>query len=590
MNLVWTRSRVLCVAVLVMLAALVPGGGRGINNVSEARFANPDSYYKLVLLEDHEPQKGLHFVARDNAPFGNWVHWSLPHSWTVWQLHHALTFAGLSQREALRWAGASVTTLSMLLLAMLVALAVASSASHRAALVSTMTLATSIPLLSYGRIDQVTHHIFMLVPVAAAAACFFRDQKPYLQWWPDAFGGAMLGLALWISPEMMSLVCGMAAVRAAIRLESGRRSPSLIPVALGMLAVVTLGWVIDPPPPGYGAWALDHISLSWLLLAAMLAGLLLLTEALAAGGWSLWRVIPTLMLATTISSALWLTLVPGALRGPAGLIPEELKSLWWDHIKELQSVNEPYQWVAYLAMPLIASVLAGVAAFRTRRLWLALLALMALLSGLLGFWHLRMGAAAGLVAALTLGTSLTRFPIFVDGIADSALSAKDQVVGLVLTLLPVLQLLTVLGLLTVESSPSRSRDCQPSNIAPALNALPPATILAPVFSAPELLYFTHHRTVAGPYHHNVSGILDVYRAWSDTEGSRAKVIIENRGIDYVLVCRRIQRQLVGAADAPSLATRTIDGRTPEWLTPVPLGAGADSQWRLYRVVTGHTAR
>ena len=589
MRFVWTRNRILLVALLVMGVVLARGAvSIGLDAVADARLPNPDSFYKLVLLDDHDPQQGFHFIARDNAPDGNWVHWSLPHSWSVWQLHRPLGALGLTQRQALLWAGVGITMLSMLLLSALVALAVFNHASQRAAIVAMLTLATSVPLLSYGRIDQITHHIFMLVPVAAAAACFFRGHGLHRPAWLDGLGGALLGMALWISPETMPLVVGVAAIRAAQRLESSSGlqglGQGLIPVAIGLVAMVAIGWIVDPPPPGYSTWALDHISLAWLSFAVVLALLLGLAEVLAVHRWPLSRSLAMLVVATVVAAAVWLWGVPGALQGPTGLVPTEMKLMWWDHIKELQSAHAPYQWAAYLMMPLVAAAVTGFAAWKTRRLSLALLALMSLVYGVLGVWHLRMGAAAALVAALALGLGLTQFRIFAHGVADATLTLREQWVGFIFTLLPVLQLVLVVGLLLLEEEEKQPIDCSLSSIAPAMNALPPATILVPVFSAPELLYFTHHRTIAGPYHHNVDGILDVYRAWADADGEHAMAVIKRRGVRYVLGCTGIQRQLRGTDEAPSLASRVAEGLPPNWLEAMPWADGIDTEWRLYRVV------
>ena len=192
------------------------------------------------------------------------------------------------------------------------------------------------------------------------------------------------------------------------------------------------------------------------------------------------------------------------------------------------------------------------------------------------------------VAALTLGLGLTQFRIFVNGVVDASLALREQMAGLALILLPVLQMLLVLGLLFWQGTeaPAERPECALPAIAPALNRLPPATVLVPVFDAPELLYLTHHRSVAGPYHHNVQGILDVYRAWSDDDAAaaRAKAIVERRGIDYLLGCSRIQPALRGTEAAPSLAARVRDGDVPDWLVPVAWDDDPATDWRLYRVV------
>lgn len=583
MTFPWTRTRILLVALLAMVVVLARSSfDIGFDAVSEARLPNPDSFYKLVLLEDHDPQVGFHFVARDNAPDGNWVHWSLPHSWTVWQLHRPLAFAGLSQRQALLWAGVSVTLASVMLLAMLVALAVAQHGSKRAALVSILTVATSLPLMAYGRIDQITHHIFMLVPVAGAAACFFTPATCRGHW-PDLLGGLLLGLALWISPETMPLVAGLAALRAVLRLEHGD-SPSLIPVAVGLLATMLLGWAIDPPPPTYAAWALDHISLAWLAFAALLAMLLGVGEGLARYQVTLRRAL-LVMAGTSVAAGLgWLLLVPHALHGPIGLIPDELRSLWWDQISELKSADTPAQFVAYFGMPLAAALVAAFAAWRIRSVTLTLLALMTLTYAVLGVWHVRMGAAAALVAALAVGLGVARLRIFTDDVDDTTLTAGEQAIGLFLTLLPVLLLCTVLGLTLLADKEARRIECPLASVSEALNQLPPATVLAPVFRGPELLYHSHHRTIAGPYHHNVDGILDVYRAWLDTGDTKALTIIERREVEYVLGCTDIQAQLRGNEAEPTLARRAAEGNVPDWLEPVQWAEGTETRWRLYRVV------
>ena len=51
--------------------------------------------------------------------------------------------------------------------------------------------------------------------------------------------------------------------------------------AIGLVVTTSLGWQIDPPPPGFTRWALDHISLAYVVLAALLA-VVLLRERLGA--------------------------------------------------------------------------------------------------------------------------------------------------------------------------------------------------------------------------------------------------------------------------------------------------------------------
>lgn len=566
-------------AALMMAVMLLRSGFDHFGTLAEAELPNPDSYYKLVLVQDHTEPSNFGFLPRDNAPDGLWAHWSLPHSWTLWQLHRLAVTFGATPRAALLWSGAALTAISMLLLSMLVAAAVLRSGTRRAAAVAALMLASSTAVLSYGRIDQITHHIFMLLPLAGAAACLLREDSGRLA--ASLTGGALLGLALWISPETMPFITGLIAIRASLRLQHPQSAP-LWPVAAALLAVALAGWRLDPPPPSFSRWALDHISLAWLLYAALIGALALLADHCVQRRLPLRTALPLLIAASAVAGGSWLLLVPGALAGPTSLVPAELIPLWWDRIVELQSASTPARFVAYTATPLCGALLAAYAAWRQRRLWLLLLAGMALSYGLLGAWHVRMAAAAAVIAAIAFGIGISRLRAFGELNAER-MPVREQIGAVLLTLAGPLQLGLTLALSLVMPDPTGPVQCSLRPVQKALSALPPATMLAPIFSGPELLYRTPHRIIAGPYHHNIEGILDNYRAWLDSEGEQARSIIERRRIGYVLACTQYQLQLRAQAPARSLAQRAADGDVPAWLTPVPWPHGVESNWRLYRV-------
>lgn len=575
-------SPVAAVLISVLLVAVVFAGQlwRRAPQLANAQLSNPDSYYKLVLLMDQTPQRGYGWIARDNAPEGSWLHWSRPHAATVWQLHHALRLAGWAKEPALRYAGGAVTMLSVLLVALFVAVALTRIAPQRAVMVSGLVLATSVPIHSYGRVIQITHHIFMLVPLTAAAACLL--QRPEVRRpWLDLCGGSLLGLALWISPETMPFVVGLSGVRLALRLQHPDSAP-LWPMALGMAGMTLWAWSTDPPPPGFGAWALDHISLAYIALVALLSGLLVLGDVCARRALPLARSVPTMLALGCAAAIAWLVMVPGASRGPAGLVPEELHYLFWDHVNELRSAHKPAEWVGYLAVPMAAAGLAGYGAYRQRSLWLCALALFALVYGLLGAWHVRMGAAASAAAALAFcaGAASLRG---MDQQNDGRLPAREWATALAVALLPHAQLVAYFTLSPAKASEPAVPICDLAPVAEALNRLPPSTVLTALSSGPELLYRSHHRVIAGPYHHNVSGMLDSFRAWRDSGEGRAEEILRRRDVGYVLGCINFQSALQGTGAERSLAQRVAAGDVPGWLVPVAWPSGIDTDWRLYRV-------
>ncbi|MFA5940832.1 MAG: hypothetical protein WC809_15860 [Sinimarinibacterium sp.] len=555
-----------------------------IPRLVDAELRNPDSYYKLVLLGGRAAGQEYSFVARDNVPDGNWVHWSKLHSATLWQLHRLWRLAGVDEKSALRYAGGALTFASMLALALFVALAVARVGTPRAVVVTALVLVSSASLRNYGYIIQITHHIFMLVPLAAAAACLLQRpgaRSPL----SDLCGGLLLGLSLWVSPETMPFVVGLAGVRTALRLQYPESAP-LWPLAIGLVITTALGWRIDPPPPGFTRWALDHISLAYVVLAGVLAAVLLVADVCAQQRLRLSRSLPAVAAAALAAAGLWMLAVPGALAGPVGLVPEELRSLFWDRILELQPARKPAQWVGYVLIPVCAAVVAAVAAWYRRSLWLAAMAAMALAYGALAAWHIRMGAIGAVAAALAwaAGAATLRG---MDAANDDRLSRRELAATLLVALLPCVLMVVQVALYRIDPPDSAQTDSPRCSLRPveaALNRLPPATVLAPLSNGPELLYRTHHRIVAGPYHHNVGGMLDSYHAWMDSGDDRAEEVVRRRGVEYVLGCVAIQRALRGRAGARTLAQRVMDGDVPAWLEPMDWPAGTETGWRLYRVL------
>ena len=540
LSLLRSRNGVFVLAILFMVIALLRSTYTQFGDVAAGQFPNPDSYYKLVLLEGYAQGNPINFNPRDNVPAGNWIHWSLPHSWTVWQLHKVFTLFGLDTQSALIWAGASLTLLSMLLLTALMAATVLSMGTYKATLATALLMASSLPLGSYGQLQQITHHIFMLVPIAGAALRVIRSlNTPSVA--RDTLGGMLAGLALWISPETMPLVVIMVVLRMAIRMqfpESGK----IWPMAAGLTGMILLAWLIDPPPPTFSAWSLDHISLAWLLFVCLTALVMLVADYVTTHDIGVPTSFAWVAITGITVGSIWLLLTPGATAGPSGLLPDELKEVWWNHIQELKPVNSPEEIIAWLTIPIIAGLLAIYLSWRQRLLWLFTLGVGALLYALLGGLHVRMGAASTLVSALAFGLTVSYFPVFAN--EDKQHSIKAQTGGVLLVLLGPLQLLAVLGvaLLNVNSdiisaNKDKKNECAMQDITPQLNALPPSVILTTSSAASELLYRTHHKVIAGNYHHNVDGLLDVHRALLDTEPwDKSKEILQRRKVNYVLIC------------------------------------------------------
>jgi hypothetical protein len=152
-----------------------------------------------------------------------------------------------------------------------------------------------------------------------------------------------------------------------------------------------------------------------------------------------------------------------------------------------------------------------------------------------------------------------------------------------LILLPSLQLTAAYLLLDdqfleMKKNTLASR-CKVADIAPALNALPPGTVLSSINDTPEVLWRTHHRTIAGNYHHNIPGLLDHFYLWRSTApDERARRLVEQRKIDYVLGCDIVPNEMKLNGGQPTLANRVAAGEVIDWL-PAHEKIG---HWQLYR--------
>lgn len=168
-----SRSRVLAIvfAVLLVGVAMARHSALMFGKFVHGNLSNPDSYYNLVALLDGWANGQFPFIARDNAPHGVWMHWTLPYSWTLWQLHWPLAWLGVDDKQALLYAGGVLTLLCMLLVTWFVALSVLRCGTRRAAMVSGLVLATSLPLMGYASIAT-------RLPITSSSWCLWQPQRP----------------------------------------------------------------------------------------------------------------------------------------------------------------------------------------------------------------------------------------------------------------------------------------------------------------------------------------------------------------------------------------------------------------------------
>ena len=284
---------------------------------------------------------------------------------------------------------------------------------------------------------------------------------------------------------------------------------------------------------------------------------------------------------------------PDCLARLEGVSPQ-LEDLWLENVREARPIYS-HDWptiVAVVSLPLIGLIGYVTMIWRNRRdaavmvPWLALCAVAAV-AALMLLWQSRAGASAQVLAvpgATALAWMIIPFIqrqklmlvrvfgtvgafVLISGIA------AQQVVKLVPSDKPQKQL---------------KRVNRANGSCPTLAALKPIAqqpkgyVLTFVDLNPRLITVTHHNGVAGPYHRNERGILDVMLAFRGT-ADHARQIVSRRGIDYVLICPGMSESTIYSSEAPKgFYVQLAKGKVPGWLQPVKLPK--NSPFKMWRVV------
>ena len=135
-------------------------------------------------------------------------------------------------------------------------------------------------------------------------------------------------------------------------------------------------------------------------------------------------------------------------------------------------------------------------------------------------------------------------------------------------------------------------DCDLQPVLPMLadpdgTGVRPRLIASFVFFGSELLFRTQDGVLAGPYHRDRGGIMDVYALFSAPDDAAALAVVRRRGVDLILICpHTLEQQLysepLAGTDRTAFIDRLAEGLAPAWAVPVTLPAG--SALRLFRVV------
>jgi asparagine N-glycosylation enzyme membrane subunit Stt3 len=564
-----------------------------------------DSFTHISRLREILASGDWHqgFFPRDNAPYGMVLHWTMPYD--VFCLAIAAPLAAVTGwHQALQILAAGIGPVNIGLLVLAAVFAARPICDCRGRQIVGLTVAAAPIVLQYGQAGDADHHIFIAALWVLALGLLLRLIRGEDRGRLAIVTGLMVALCLWTAVECILVIVlglgllGLAWITAGrpLRAASLRTAAAL---AAGMVAAL----LIDPP---YGGWLrpdLDRLSIVYVTFALFFLLLCLLLAAMPQSP-ERW---PSRLVAgfggACVAAALLARLFAGILSPERTVFIKDATPDWTATIGEmLPAYHDLRDLVAVCAIPAIGLLYALSMSWRHRggRLggnWLAyavfLLPILAF-----GLLHIRFMGYPEIAAA-------PAFAIFIGSLRPSLRRFAPNVHGAVELLVAValLLLLPAAGSLMrggVSSEPSAATgaavagDCRLRLVASVLQdtgfmAGGRQVLMTNLNLAPEVIYWTDHDVVAGPYHRNVDGIRDEFAFFMSRDDQTAIALLRRRGITHILICPvELRQQLpartgTGAGAPRNLAERLIDGPAPDWLTLQPWPAGIVSQIRLYRM-------
>jgi hypothetical protein len=436
---------------------------------------------------------------------------------------------------------------------------------------------------------EIDHHNVQIVLTLAAAACFaMAGSRPRIA----IAGGLASALSLAVGLETLPFVAliGLLYGAAWVVDRSQARAFALFAVSLafGSLAAsaaqTSASLRLAP--------TCDTLSLPWLILT-LGGGAFGLVAYAASDRFASWPARLALLTAggLTLAGAFALAF-PYCLAGPYGAVPKAVLDRWLEMTGEALTLGEmlsrfPDRGAIIFGPAFAATIAAWIGVGKTtgeaRRLLLATATLLTLtlLLSLVQIRAIYVGAALVPVAA---GFAFDRIVAnATTGKARLSHVATLLVAGLLLLESPWLSVAALTeraGLATAETphDPAKMRACLKE--LPALDALPPGTILGPLDLGAHVLFLTKHSIVSAGYHRNVEGVVAGVEAFAGSENDMRK-FAERDHADYVALCLP-WIEAYPERYGPFAKTLAAGEASPPWLNPVPLDTRALKLWRVAR--------
>lgn len=538
--------------------------------ITGLHLPDADDSLRLVQLRDLVAGQGWFDLTqyRVNPPTGMAMHWSRLVDAPLWLVYSALApLFGAARAE-------TITLVLVPLLTLLAAMLLAGRLAWRilgdAAIGYTCVILALLTAVT-GQMQplRIDHHGWQIVAVLAALnGLAARSEKT-----GGRLAGIAMALGLTISLELLPIAALIGAVLA-LRWLLDRKAKVLCLHYIRTLAVTAL--LAFAATRGIADLAPHCDTLSPAYLAALLA---------AASGLSLLGLAPpiprgalAIAMAAIAAAAVTvlLALAPQCSRGPFVMLDPLVQQFWYANIREGMPVwRQEFGAALRLVVPPLVGLYAAVQLWRRSSGWLARFwgeyALIMAGALVLGLVVSRSAGFAAALGAIPLGWLLRDWIV-----RARAMRFAPKRIGLIaaamLVVMPDLPLMAgrVLDRTGPEASPSAQFVCDIPKAGPALGALAPATIFAPIDNGPMLLLHSRHKVVATAHHRAPQALHDVIAAFT-ADPAKAEAIVRGRRARYVAICPGLPEAAIYREAAPQgLMAQLSAGQAPSWLEPVAM--------------------
>jgi hypothetical protein len=568
-----------------------------------AGITDPDTLMRLARIKDalagHGWQGGA--FARDNAPYGMVLHWSILFDLPIVALAAILSLV-MPFATALSVAGAFTGPLFAYAILWAAWWVPRPVLSDRGRELACFVVLLSPPILAYGAVGRANHHVALALAAMLIAGFVLRGWLHPGRLMPALAGGVAAAIALWFSFELVALaifpaliVLGLFWIR-----DGGERLRQNLAFTGAFAVASSAALAVDPPHGGMGVFVLDRISASYVAFAwstfAMWIGLALLGRHRRIGGWQ--RRAAAVAIAAIAAATALILVYPGILEGVNGSIDPLVQRELNAKVEETQPVwtsFKQFMEFGYVGcLGLLAALILVWEGLRQANafIWILLGVLAAAWTGL-GLAHVRFTPYPDIAAAFLLAVLVEHAQTCWHGPAARYVRTLVLALGLVVPFLATF---------LPDADRAAAAGRQPCSVYAVRSALSdPAwygwktgIVATDPGSAPALLYWTPHGTLFGPYHRNAQGLRDLLALFRDTGDATAREIVAARGIDSFLVCANDpanafmttdgEAPKAGSAAPDTLYKRLVEGHPPAWLERRPWPEGLKSGYLLYRVI------